>query len=191
MENFRTIHVNLGIRQACSPTMQKLHLYCAFLNLLRIVFLRQRSIVIKTSTSLRLVSPKQIIGTLLSSIIFAIFVDEGIKYLRRIRWEMYELWVIDLDLCLLRSCPPHFSKKFTGKFITKPVLTHAGAIAAMSLWDGLGRLLGWSKQFVDAWNSVWDHVPIFSKVVIWWDYIKRVISSASAGLVWKSCVYIL
>ena len=30
-------------------------------------------------------------GTLMISIIFALFVDEGIKYLRQIRREMYDL----------------------------------------------------------------------------------------------------
>ena len=40
-------------------------------------------------------------GTLMISIIFALVADEGVKYLRQIRQEMYNLWVRSLIWWLL------------------------------------------------------------------------------------------
>ena len=42
-------------------------------------------------------------GTLMISIIFALVVDEGVKYLRQIRQEMYNLWVSSVILRLLEK----------------------------------------------------------------------------------------
>ena len=70
--------------------MQKLHLYCVILNLVRITISRQHNHVVLLKCFNR-VNRSQIMGTLMISIIFALFVDEGIKYLRQIRREMYDL----------------------------------------------------------------------------------------------------
>ena len=47
--------------------------------------------VISTITIFQSGNRRQIMGTLMISIIFALFVDEGIKYLRQVRREMYGL----------------------------------------------------------------------------------------------------
>ena len=61
--------------------MQKSHLYCVILNLVRIMILRQRFVITPPQPFSRVTG--EIMGTLMISIIFALFVNEGIKYLAK------------------------------------------------------------------------------------------------------------
>ena len=72
--------------------MQNLHFCRVILNVVRIVIARNNEIP-WSRKSFRRVNRRQIMGTLMISIIFAISVEEGIKYLRQIRKEMYDLWI--------------------------------------------------------------------------------------------------
>ena len=71
--------------------MQNLHSCRVILNLVRIRILRQHEIGDEVRQSFQLTSRRQIMGTLMISIIFALFVDEVVKYLRQIHQEMYDL----------------------------------------------------------------------------------------------------
>ena len=70
--------------------MQILHSCRVILNVVRIVIVRDTHAVY-TNQVFRRANRRQIMGTLMISIIFALVVDEGIKYLRQIRREMYNL----------------------------------------------------------------------------------------------------
>ena len=70
--------------------MQILHSCRVILNVVRIVIVRN-TYAVYTNQVFRRANRRQIMGTLMISIIFALVVDEGIKYLRQIRREMYNL----------------------------------------------------------------------------------------------------
>ena len=80
--------------------MQNLHSCRVILKLVRIKILRDSTHHSSVSAFWRL-NRRQIMGTLMISIIFALVVDEGVKYLRQIRQEMYNLWVSSVILWLL------------------------------------------------------------------------------------------